>query len=52
EYSYPELGSEFGGRDHSTMMHSHDKIENAIKVDSSLDTTIQQLIRDIKDHKK
>lgn len=52
EYSYPELGSEFGGRDHSTMMHSHDKIENAIKVDSSLDTTIQQLIRDIKDFKK
>lgn len=52
EYSYPELGAEFGGRDHTTMMHSYDKIETAIKTDSSLDTTIQQLIRDIKDYKK
>lgn len=52
EYSYPELGIEFGGRDHSTMMHSYEKIENATKTDSSLNTTIQQLIRDIKDYKK
>ncbi len=52
EYSYPELGGEFGGRDHSTMMHSYEKIADAIKTDSSLDTTIQQLIREIKDYKK
>ena len=52
EYSYPELGSEFGGRDHSTMMHSYEKIADAIKTDSSLDTTIQQLMREIKDYKK
>ena len=52
EYSYPELGSEFGGRDHSTMMHSYEKIADAIKTDSSLDTTIQQLMRKIKDYKK
>ena len=52
EYSYPELAGEFGGRDHSTMMHSYEKISNCIKTDSSLDTTIQQLMREIKDYKK
>ena len=52
EYSYPELGAEFGGRDHSTMMHSYEKIDDAIKIDSALDTTIQQLIREIKDFKR
>ena len=52
EFSYPELGGEFGGRNHATMIHSIEKIENAIKVDSNLDTTIQHLIREIKDYKK
>ena len=52
EYSYPELGGDFGGRDHTTMMHSYEKIAETIKIDSSLDTTIQQLIREIKDYKK
>ncbi len=52
EFSFPEIGSEFGGRDHTTAMHSCKKIEDAIKIDSSLDTTIQMLIRQIKDYKK
>ncbi len=52
DYSYPELGNEFGGKDHTTMMHSCEKIEDAIKVDSTLDSTIQMLIREIKDYKK
>ena len=52
EYSFPELGNEFGGRDHTTAMHSYKKIEDAVKTDSSLDTTIQMLIREIKDYKK
>ncbi len=52
EYSYPELSNEFGGRDHTTIMHSYEKIEKLIKTDSSLNSTIQQLIREIKDYKK
>ena len=52
EYSFPELGNEFGGRDHTTIMHSYEKIEEQLKVDSSLDTTIQMLIREIKDYRK
>lgn len=52
EYSFPELGNEFGGRDHTTAMHSYEKVEEQLKTDSSLDTTIQMLIREIKDYKK
>ena len=52
DYSFPELGNEFGGRDHTTMMHSYEKVEDQIKIDSLFDTTIQMLIREIKDYKK
>ena len=52
EYSYPELGNEFGGRDHTTIMHGYESIEKQLKIDSALDTTIQMLIREIKDYKK
>lgn len=52
EYSFPELGNEFGGRDHTTAMHSYNKVEEQLKTDSSLNSTIQLLIRNIKDYKK
>lgn len=52
EYSFPEIGNEFGGRDHTTIMHSFEKIENAVKTDSALNSTIQLLIREIKDYRK
>lgn len=52
EYSFPELGNEFGGRDHTTAMHSYEKVEEQLKTDSSLNSTVQLLIREIKDYKK
>ncbi|MBQ9538097.1 MAG: chromosomal replication initiator protein DnaA [Treponema sp.] len=52
DYSFPELGEEFGGRDHTTMMHSYEKISSMLKIDSSLEVTINMLIREIKDYKK
>ncbi len=52
EYSFPELGNEFGGRDHTTAMHSYEKVEEQLKTDSSLNSTIQLLIREVKDYKK
>lgn len=52
DYSYPELGNEFGGRDHTSIMHGYEKTAEQLKVDSALDTTIQMLIREIKDFKK
>ena len=52
EYSTTEIGGEFGGRDHTTVMHSVRKISEAIKIDSSLDNTIQILIKNAKEYKK
>ena len=52
EYSLKELGNEFGGKDHSTVMHSLEKVEDALKTDSKLNSIIQLLIRNIKDYKK
>jgi chromosomal replication initiator protein len=48
EYSTTELGLEFGGRDHTTVMHSCQKIDERLKLDPTLDSTIQKLIQMIK----
>jgi chromosomal replication initiator protein len=52
EYSFTEIGREFGGRDHSTIMHAYDKIASQIKTDSSLNSKIQLLMRQVKDYRK
>ena len=49
EYSTTELGFEFGGRDHTTVMHACQKIEENLKLDPNLDSKIQALIRSVKD---
>ncbi len=48
EYSTTELGLEFGGRDHTTVMHSCQKIDERLKTDPTLEVTIQKLIQVIK----
>ncbi len=50
ELSTTEIGMEFGGRDHTTVMHGCQKIAERMKVDPTLDSTIQQLIRAIKEY--
>ncbi|MDR3284334.1 MAG: chromosomal replication initiator protein DnaA [Treponema sp.] len=49
--STTDIGREFGGRDHSTVMYSQEKIANAIKTDSSLDALVQFLTRKTKEYK-
>jgi len=44
EYSTTEIGVEFGGRDHTTVMHSCQKIEQMVKFDPSFDAEIQRLL--------
>ncbi|MBU0613865.1 chromosomal replication initiator protein DnaA, partial [Patescibacteria group bacterium] len=34
--SYPTIGSELGGRDHTTAMHAYSKINNLVKIDEQL----------------
>lgn len=51
EYSTTELGAEFN-KDHTTVMHACQKIEEAIKNDSQLESNIEMIIRSLKDQKK
>jgi chromosomal replication initiator protein len=50
EYSTTELGIEFGGRDHTTIMYGCQKIENRIKTDSTLEPIISGLKRSIREY--
>lgn len=43
--SLPEIGNEFGGRDHSTVLHACRKITQGRKEDQKLDSTIKELIQ-------
>ncbi len=45
--SFPKIGIEFGGKDHSTVMHSVEKIENEMKVNKDLANLIEKLKKDI-----
>jgi chromosomal replication initiator protein len=49
EYSTTEVGREFGGRDHTTVMHACQKIEDRKRTDPTLEPTIQHLIRETKE---
>jgi chromosomal replication initiator protein len=50
EYSTTEVGAEFGGRDHTTVMHARQKIEDRMKLDPNLEPTLQGLVKRIKEN--
>ena len=43
DLSLPKIGEEFGGRDHTTVIHAHDKISNLIQTDKQFEKEIQEL---------
>ncbi|NMA68357.1 MAG: chromosomal replication initiator protein DnaA [Desulfitobacterium sp.] len=43
--SLPKIGDEFGGRDHTTVMHACDKISEARRKDSLLDKKVNEIIQ-------
>ena len=45
--SFPKIGIEFGGKDHSTVMHSVEKIEKEIRENKDLANIIEKLKNDI-----
>ncbi|MDR1948923.1 MAG: chromosomal replication initiator protein DnaA [Spirochaetaceae bacterium] len=49
-YSTNEIGQDFGGRDHTTVMYSCKMIEEQILTDPNLDATIESLKRLIKEY--
>ncbi len=46
--SFPKIGIQFGGRDHSTVMHSVDKIDNELKTNPQFKEVIDTLKSKIK----
>jgi chromosomal replication initiator protein len=50
EYSTTEVGAEFGGRDHTTVMHACQKIEDRMKLDPNIEPTLQTLLKRIKEN--
>ena len=48
-FSLPDIGGFFGGRDHSTVVHSCDKINKEMVVSDQTKGVIETLIRSIKD---
>lgn len=45
--SFPKIGTEFGGKDHSTVMHSVEKIEVEIQNNKDLAGIVEKLEKDI-----
>ncbi|NPV29386.1 MAG: chromosomal replication initiator protein DnaA [Firmicutes bacterium] len=45
DISLPKIGEEFGGRDHTTVLHAHEKIKEEIKKDTNLELVINELIK-------
>ena len=48
EESLPKIGMEFGGKDHTTVMHSVDKIKREIKSNENLEKEILKIVEKIK----
>ncbi|MGB6064300.1 MAG: chromosomal replication initiator protein DnaA [Desulfomonilaceae bacterium] len=49
EFSYPEIGAAFGGKDHSTVIYATRKIERKLEQDHSLKNLIEGLKKDIRE---
>ena len=45
--SFPKIGEEFGGRDHTTVIHACEKIQTDIKNDPSLQVSIREIVDSI-----
>ncbi|VDH10381.1 chromosomal replication initiation protein DnaA [Lactiplantibacillus plantarum] len=48
ESSLPRIGNEFGGKDHTTVIHAHDKITKALKTDAELQKAVGDLTGQLK----
>ncbi|MDP4090358.1 MAG: chromosomal replication initiator protein DnaA [Bacillota bacterium] len=47
DMSLPKIGEEFGGRDHTTVIHAYEKISEALQTDESLQHAVNDLTKKI-----
>ncbi|MBU3190050.1 chromosomal replication initiator protein DnaA [Clostridium bowmanii] len=47
DMSLPKIGEEFGGRDHTTVIHACEKISNGLKEDENLQDNVAELTKKI-----
>lgn len=45
--SLPKIGQEFGGKDHTTVIHAHEKIEQALKTDAQLKKEVNEIKKNL-----
>ncbi len=48
DMSLPLIGREFGGRDHTTVMHAVDKIETDIRKDTDIEAAVETMTKELK----
>ena len=45
DLSLPEIGNSLGGKDHTTVLHSYNKIKEGLKKDEILKARIERIIQ-------
>ncbi|WP_079529047.1 chromosomal replication initiator protein DnaA [Halobacillus hunanensis] len=50
DFSLPKIGEEFGGRDHTTVIHAHEKISKMIATDQQLQKELDEIKEQLKAH--
>ena len=45
EASLPEIGQNFGGRDHTTVMHAHELVKNKREADTDFENEMQKILQ-------
>ncbi|WP_066195346.1 MULTISPECIES: chromosomal replication initiator protein DnaA [Gracilibacillus] len=48
DFSLPKIGEEFGGRDHTTVIHAHEKISKLMTTDELLNKEIEEIKEQLK----
>ncbi|MEH7391833.1 chromosomal replication initiator protein DnaA [Bacillus sp. JJ1503] len=43
DFSLPKIGEEFGGRDHTTVIHAHEKISKLVQTDTQFQKEIKEI---------
>jgi chromosomal replication initiator protein len=43
DFSLPKIGEEFGGRDHTTVIHAHEKISKLIQTDAQFQKQLNEI---------